>query len=213
MDWPLDAEFVTMNVPYYPYPLSNDPNLQLLVRMRQVVVVVPQRQSRPLPVFIGEMPMETNGNATNVHPYHWALMKKKRIIKLIDLKLEKLSVDCVICANQVKRTFGLFHLGHIEPEVHSELPVIRVCVISSHLASSSFVSTTETFAIRATLNSLLTIVTSAIYGCPMMNRPTIAKNAGFVVLVGKKTFDIVVIVVCASIPYCLTITTARRENT
>lgn len=46
-----------------------------------------------------------------------------------------------------------------------------------------------------------------------MNHRTIARTAAFVESVGERTFDTVMTAACASIHFCLMITTARLANT
>lgn len=72
---------------------------------------------------------------------------------------------------------------------------------------------TETFAFRVNHNLGATIAMCVICGCRTKNLHTIAVIVAFVGSVVENIFDIATIVACALIPYCLTITTARLENT
>jgi len=70
----------------------------------------------------------------------------------------------------------------------------------------------QTFAILVMLNLGPITAIYVIFGCPMMNHPTIVSNVVFAVSEDEKTLDIVTIVACASILSYSMITTVRLAN-
>jgi hypothetical protein len=97
--WPLDVVFVTMNVPSCPCPF---PNVNYYNKNKVETTTATMRKWHGRKIVVVSKPSKRNAGR-----YPWDLMKKRRIMKLIDLPSKKSFVDSVISDSPVKREYSI----------------------------------------------------------------------------------------------------------